>query len=614
MKGIKEKIISAFFLIISILVISGTFFVILNFVLIKNYERIMENLLSQYQIIEKTQSVTESFRNITNYYNDSRVSEFENITEDLENHLVRVDNSIEDKENFATYFGLRSTVTSLIKDAKIGVNLAEEKKLINSGLYLENVQEKNRFVKDTTGILILAEIETLESIQDDIYKTRKLIETTATFVFVIVILFSIFYALRFSDKLINPLYKLTQKAKLVKNGDLNINVNEKEFKEYQEIYTLSSSFETMVKSLKDSIYKLNQYLDVSGIFVMTFDFNNRITDLNKKALEILGLNSKQQFLEKNWIEEFVVEEDKNKTKSLIDNLKTSAAHEDHMENSVVSENNKKRDIVWRFRLLYDSNKKVKSILAAGLDITELSQAKSTINKLKELDDLKNEILNIATHELKTPLISIVGLSEVIKNDPKNINKEYLEFINIINSEGQKLNHLIKSMLTVNRNDMGKVVVNKSEIDLKEFKKELKSSLEMLTKRSESKLKIIDKTELQRIETDKERVSQIIYNFVDNAVKYGPEGQTVSVIFEKEDDNNLKISVKDEGKGVSKEKQKKLFKKFSQLEPSLSRSQDGMGLGLYISKQNVEALNGKIGIESKKDKGSTFYIILPINNK
>ncbi len=612
MRGIKEKILSAFFLVISILVISGSFFVVMNFVLIRNYEQIMENLLSQYDLIEKTQSITESFRNINKFVNTERLTEFQNIKNDFEDHLIKVDNQIEGEKNFAIYYGLRNTIVSLISDASAGVEMAHKGNILESNRYFNSVNEKNIFVKETTTNLLLEELKRLEEVQKNIYKIRDLIQLTAASLFIIVILFSILYAIKFSDKLIKPLLKLTKAAESIKRGNLNISLNENDYKEYEEIRTLSTSFLTMIHSLKDSIVKLNQYLDVSGVFVMTFDYSYRIKGVNKKALQILNIESSDEIIGKNWIEGCVVDEDRNRTKSVLDYLINSGNLEEKLENSIIDRNKNVKDIVWHFRVLTNSKDKSKTILAAGLDITELSQAKDTINKLKELDDLKSEILNIATHELKTPLISIVGLSEVIKNDPKKMDKEYLEYINIINSEGQKLNHLIKSMLTVNRNDRGKIVVSIEDIDFKKFKSTLKSSLEMLCQRSKSRLKIIDKTDLKIIKSDKERISQIIYNFVDNAVKYGPEKQLITVEFEQNTKNTLKVTVSDNGYGISKEKQKKLFQKFSQLEPSLSRSKDGMGLGLYICKQNIEALNGKIGVNSSEGKGSQFYIIFPIN--
>ncbi len=612
MQGIKEKILSAFFLVISILVISGSFFVIMNFVLIKNYEDIMENLLSQYQLIEKTQSITESFRNINKFVSVERINEFEDIKHSFENHLIKVDNQIEGQKNFAIYYGLRNTIVSLISDASAGVEMAHKGNILESNKYFNSVNEKNVFIKETTTNLLLEELKRLEEVQKNIYQIKELIQITAASLFIVVVLFSVLYAIKFSDKLIKPLLKLTKIAESIKKGNLNISLNEKDYQEYKEINTLSASFSTMINSLKDNITKLNQYLDVSGVFVMTFDFDYKIIGLNKKALQILNAQDSLEIIGKNWIENYVINEDKNKTQSLLDYFISSGNIEEKLENSIIDKNKNIKNIVWHFRILKNSKNKSRIILAAGLDITELSQAKDTINKLKELDDLKGEILNIATHELKTPLISIVGLSEVIKNNPKKIDKEYLEYINIINSEGQKLNHLIKSMLTVNRNDRGKIIVSIEEIDFKKLKSTLKSSLEMLCQRSKSSLKIIDKTDLKIIKSDKERISQIIYNFVDNAVKYGPEKQEIVVQFEMEKKNNLKISVIDNGQGINKEKQKKLFQKFSQLEPSLSRSKDGMGLGLYICKQNIEALHGKIGVKSEEGKGSAFYIIFPIN--
>lgn len=611
MRGIKEKILSAFFLVISILVISGSFFVMMNFILIKNYEQIMQNLLSEYQIIEKTQLITESFRDIA-INNSANFEEFDNLKIDLEDHLITVDSAIKGKDNFDIYFALRNIVSSLIFDANKGVNLSKNTDVAKLNEYLDSVILKNDFVKEKTSTLILAELKTLEEVQKDIYKTTRFIETSAASLFVVIILLSIFYVLRFSDRIIKPLQKLTKISKLVKDGNLNFEFNEKDFKEYKEISSLSSSFNSMLLSLKSNINKLNQYLDVSGIFVMTFDEKFNVIGVNKKALEILSFKSEKDVLGKNWIKEFVADEDINNTKTLINNFFKNNTSKDQIENTIINNNKERKHIVWRFRLLTDNKKK--TIVAAGLDITELNKAKITINKLQELDNLKNEVLNIATHELKTPLISIVGLSEVIKNNPKKIGKEYLDFINIINSEGQKLNHLIKSMLSVNRTEMGKAVASISKIDLSDLKESLQTSLEMLTKRSNSKLEILDKSKVMSINSDKNRLSQIIYNFVDNAIKYGPEKQNIKVIIEKENNDNLRISVKDEGEGISELKQEKLFQKFSQLEPSLSRSQDGMGLGLYICKQNIEVLNGSIGVDSKKGKGSVFYVIVPINNK
>jgi signal transduction histidine kinase len=99
--------------------------------------------------------------------------------------------------------------------------------------------------------------------------------------------------------------------------------------------------------------------------------------------------------------------------------------------------------------------------------------------------------------------------------------------------------------------------------------------------------------------------------VDNAVKYGPKNQTISLTLSKPEPAIAKVEVTGAGAGISAEDQKRLFLKFSQLEPSLSRSQDGMGLGLYICKQNIENLGGQIGVVSQLNQGATFYFTLPV---
>ena len=115
-------------------------------------------------------------------------------------------------------------------------------------------------------------------------------------------------------------------------------------------------------------------------------------------------------------------------------------------------------------------------------------------------------------------------------------------------------------------------------------------------------------------SDKKRISQVIYNLVDNAVKYGPDGQTIILTLSRPDEKTAKVEIADQGKGIAPELKDKLFLKFSQLEPSASRSREGMGLGLYICKQNIDYLGGQIGLISELGRGSTFYFTLPLKDK
>ncbi len=242
---------------------------------------------------------------------------------------------------------------------------------------------------------------------------------------------------------------------------------------------------------------------------------------------------------------------------------------------------------------------------------QVASGELEISQLKELDRMKNEIMNIATHELKTPLVSIMGLSEVMMKTAKNLNPEQEKYLGVIHEESSKLAGLIKEMLKSIKNEHGKVEITKEKFNLSQTIAGLKTSLDALAKRSASRVTIEIMAKNIILESDQKKISEVIYNFVDNAVKYGSEKQNIRVILSQPDSKTAKVEVINEGPGISKERQKKLFLKFSQLEPSLSRSQDGMGLGLYICKQTIDSLGGQIGLISEPGHGANFYFTLPL---
>jgi len=636
MESIKGKLTTSFIAIISILVIAGGFFVVANLMVVKKYENIMDNMVSEYNLIGETQSFVDSFNNLIKYIRDQeRMDEFISNREALRELVYKLDVSATyDQNSFSVYLGLRNTITGLIKDAENGIEAISSGKYSEVGNYYESVNNKNIYVKENTTVLILKELAYLKDLQIQIIKLRQMIELSALSLFILVAVSSVIYAIRFSNRLIKPLYQLTVMAKTISGGNLDAPLDSGLMKSGDEISSLAGSFSKMVYYLKDNINKLQeynseiktsrnriraekkklqQYLDEASIFVVTFDFEGRIIMVNRKGQEMLGIGE-DDAVGRDWISSYIVKKDRIRTRSLISFITGGVSKVDTLENSLVGADGKEKNIVWHFSVLRDEKGESQSVLGTGVDITELAQAKVAISQLKEVDRLKNEVLNIATHELKTPLISIVGLSEVMKKDPKNIPDDYKEYISIINSEGEKLNRLIKNMLTVSRNELGKISITNENIVVSELADSIKTSLEMLTKRTLSKLVIKNEVGDMAIESDREKISQVLYNFVDNAVKYGPREQSIEVSFSLDGKDKIRMAVKGEGAGIDKELQKKLFLKFSQLEPSLSRSQDGMGLGLYICKQNINALGGDVGVESEPGQGATFYFSLPTGKK
>jgi len=473
---------------------------------------------------------------------------------------------------------------------------------------------------------------------------------------IIICLLVLLFGYFISRSFLKPLRALTNKALKIKAGDQDISI---ESKSNDEIGDMALAFKGMLGALEEShrelenrvkerteklqesetalktnILKLQeynieikksrnylkmernkfqQYLDTAGVIVLIFDFNNNILLVNKKGCEILGFKD-SEIVGRDWVGEFVVKKNQAQTKALLASLVSSVATVDILENIIIAKDKSEKNVTWHFSLLKGERDIKPAILATGVDVTELTKAKITISQLKEVDRLKSEVLNVATHELKTPLISIVGLSEVMAKQPRTIPADYQNYISIIHDEGTKLTNLIKTMLTASRNEIGKAVVVKEKFDLIDLVESMKTSLSMLAKRTDSQVRFDLRAKKISLESDKAKISEVIYNFVDNAVKYGPKNQTIDVGLFLPDDKFIKIEVKGGGRGISKVMQKKLFMKFSQLEPSLSRSQDGMGLGLYICKQNIENLGGQIGVKSELDQGATFYFTLPLTSK
>jgi PAS domain S-box-containing protein len=631
--GIKKKLLVSFFAIIFILFISEVFSVVMNRIILSKHEVLSDNMIAEYELIEKSSNLVESFNQIIKSPTDTTgIDNFNLIYADIKQLLPKIDHIIVYGDSQVIFHRLENNINDMFFDIEIGINDLNSNNYLDASSRYEEAKRKNEFVRENVTNLLLKELEYAKKLHGAVEQVQIIIQIIVILLFLIATAGCIWYAVTFSKKFVSPLIKLTKLAKVIEGGN-SATTDPALLKGVDEVSSLTNSFNSMVASLKSSISKLQeynleikkshslleiernklqQYLDVAGVIVLIFDSNNKVLVINKKGCEILEIEA-SEIIGQNWIEKYVAKKNQTQTKGLITFLLNNIALSDTLENIITTKNNSEKNVVWHFSVLRDDSNSKQRILATGVDVTELTKAKITINQLKELDNLKNEVLNIATHELKTPLISIVGLSEVMESKPKTIPNEYQDYISIIHKEGLKLTGLIKTMLAANRNEVSKLYVDKETFDLISLVSSLKTPLGMLAKRTNSKIKFDLRVKKLIIESDKNKISQVLYNFIDNAVKYGPENQIISVNVFLLDNNFVKLEVSGLGAGISEEMQKKLFIKFSQLEPSLSRSQEGMGLGLYICKQNIESLGGQIGVVSKINEGATFYFTLPLNS-
>ncbi len=230
--------------------------------------------------------------------------------------------------------------------------------------------------------------------------------------------------------------------------------------------------------------------------------------------------------------------------------------------------------------------------------------------LKQLQELKDEFVFIAAHELRTPVAAIKGyLSMIMDGSVGKVDDTAKEFIKKVMNANQRLIQLVNDLLQVARSEAGKLTIQVAAMDVVE---PITSTLDELKPLASEKSIAMNyaSSAAPKVMTDPVRLKEVLVNLVGNAIKYSGNGGSVTITHEIKD-KNLVISVKDTGFGIGKEAQAKLFEKFYRVQTDKTREITGTGLGLFIVKQIVEKMNGKISVKSTEGQGSTFSFSLPL---
>ncbi len=240
----------------------------------------------------------------------------------------------------------------------------------------------------------------------------------------------------------------------------------------------------------------------------------------------------------------------------------------------------------------------------------LMQLKKSNDKLKALDEAKDEFISMASHQLRTPLTSIKGyLSMVLEGDVGSVSDQQKEMLSQAFVSSQRMVYLIADLLNVSRMQTGKFVIEPVDTYLPDvIEGELAQIKETATARG---LELVFKkpATFPTIKLDETKIRQVIMNFADNAVYYTPKGGTITVeLVEKP--RSIEYLVHDTGIGVPKALQHKLFNKFYRAENAQKARPDGTGLGLYMAKKVIIASGGALIFKSKENVGSTFGFSFP----
>lgn len=260
-----------------------------------------------------------------------------------------------------------------------------------------------------------------------------------------------------------------------------------------------------------------------------------------------------------------------------------------------------------YNCLKGNNSKVLGIIFMLRDMSESRE----IQRLREIDKIKSELVANVSHELRTPLTSIKAYAETLLDiaGTEDVDTQK-EFLNIICQESERLTNLISNLLDLSRLESGDFKLDISEANLPEMLKKCALLLKELAAQKGVAIKVDSPQQVPALKCDAAKIEQVVINLISNAVKYNkPEGGKVDVSL-KETRSNFEIVVKDTGIGMPKEALGKIFEKFYRVDSSLTYQVSGTGLGLAIVKHIVDRHNGQLLVESALNAGSTFTLVLP----
>ena len=252
----------------------------------------------------------------------------------------------------------------------------------------------------------------------------------------------------------------------------------------------------------------------------------------------------------------------------------------------------------------------------SLDI-KLGELAETNVALYESNRLKSEFLANVTHELRTPLVSIIGFAELLRDavqTPEVDSKRLGRYSENILTSGRSLLEIINDLLDMAKVEAGKLELHVSEFSIAELCTDLMDFVRPLADKRKQTLEARLAADLPRCRSDSGKIKQILYNLLSNAVKFTPTGGAVSLTVDRDGDQGVRLIVSDTGPGIPTSQRQAIFEKFHQLDSSETREHTGTGLGLAITKDLVQILGGTLELESTPGEGAAFIVVLPIHTE
>ncbi len=415
------------------------------------------------------------------------------------------------------------------------------------------------------------------------------------FLSIVVALFIIGFSFVFvklaADRTLRPLRETVESLKSIPDGRyverLPIESTDEMNQLTNEINEIAKMIATNVRLLSVEKRKLDFILDHMDQGLCILDTFGRITLVNRFIKDLLGFNDAEN-LNRDYLYLF---RDETIQAGIRDALEKGVG----MNGTFQSDN---RHYAVSIVKNPDDGNGTESVLLIFTDIT----------KERELEILKRDFFMNASHELKSPLTSIIGASELIAAHMTKDPAETVDLAQRIIQEARRMNNLVGDMLDLSKYEQGGLTKNATTIDLADVVREAAFALEPIA--AERDIKIETKLVSATFVADHEHMTQLVRNLADNAIKYGVEHGHVRITLRKLD-AGIELVVADDGIGIPKADQARVFERFYRVDKARSKKTGGTGLGLAIVKHIVLAYQGKITLESELGKGTKITIQFPI---
>lgn len=362
---------------------------------------------------------------------------------------------------------------------------------------------------------------------------------------------------------------------------------------------------TEQKHMLDELLKSEENLRLAteAAELGTFDMDvvNHSLVWDHRCRELFGITNNEPVSYENTFLLGLHPDDREKTDNAVCqalNKKISNGDFDVEYRTIGAEDKKLRWVRAKGKVMFNEQDMPLRLIGAVLDITENKQ-----NELK-----KNDFIAMASHELKTPLTSLKAYIQLLLANARRTGDSFL--VNALeksDSQISKMTKLIHGFLDLAKLESGKLALNMEVFDITKLIEEIIDDSRPISQGHDI---VFENRSVINISADREKIGQVISNFISNAIKYSPKNTSVIVELTTTD-NNVKVEITDNGIGIKQIDQQNIFQRFYRVENENTKGFSGFGIGLYLSAEIINLHNGEIGVYSEEGKGSTFHFTLPI---